>query len=168
MSTPQPGSLVFCHSKGIIGSAIRWGERLRFRGTGDFYNHVAVIDHDGTVIQAEARGVTAGATLASIAPGGSYEIVTVPGVNPDQVIEFALQEVGSEYGYLTIAAIVLRIILPKWVPLPSFRSDGTWICSALSGESIRFGGWLHRWRSIYDPVPSELYSAIKNVSVRSL
>lgn len=166
MSSPDAGSLVFCHSSGIIGKAIRLGEELRFR-SGDFYNHVGIIDLDGTVIQAEAHGVTAGAPLESIAPGGSYEIIKIPDVNPIQVVEFARGEVGTEYGYLSIVSTGMKIIAPRSLPLPDIRTESSWICSALAAESIRVGGWYHRWPDIYQVVPSELYAAIKGVDVRN-
>lgn len=167
MSDPQPGNLVFCHSTDIIGKSIRLGEWLRFR-TGDFYNHVAVIDHDGTVIQARARGVTAGDALATIAPGGSYEVIPVPDADPNKIIEFARAQVGNEYGYISIVSIALRILVPKWLPLPSIRQNSTWICSALGGESARFGGWLHNWPDLFNVVPSELYAAIKGIDINQL
>lgn len=165
MSSPNAGSLVFCHSAGIIGRVIRLGERLRFR-SGDFYNHVAIIDNDGTVIQAEAHGVTSGASLTSIAPGGSYEVVKVPNADAASIVAFARSQVSKKYGYLSIVSLAIRILTPQWLPLPSIRSDRTWICSALGGECSRFGGWLHDWPDIYSVVPSELYAAIKGIGVR--
>ena len=165
MSDNTPGSLVFCHSTGIIGHAIRLGERLRFR-SGDFFNHVAIIDTDGTIIQAEAHGVTAGASLESIAPGGSYEVVKVPDAIAANIITFARSQVGKKYGYLSIVGLAIRILTPKWLPLPSIRANRTWICSALGGESTRFGGWFYDWDDIYSVVPSELYAAIKGIGVR--
>jgi len=165
---PQPGDLVFCHSTDIVGRAIRLGERLRFR-SGDFFNHVAIIDHDGTIIQAIAHGVRAGDSLDSIAlKGGSYEVVRVPGADPDRIIAFARAQVGSWYGYLSILSIAIHILTPKWLPLPTIRFNKSWICSALGAESARFGGWLNNWPDVYSVVPSELYCAIKGISLRDL
>ena len=167
-----PGDLVFCHSKGLVGRAIRLGERLRFR-SGDFYNHVGIIWHatitgrDWWVIEAEARGVKMG-LLSAIAPGGSYEVVSVPGADQARVVAFARDQIGYEYGYLTIVSIAARILLPRWFPLPTLRMRSTWICSALAGEAARFGGWLHNWSSIYQVVPSELYAALHDIPVRSV
>ena len=72
----QRGDLVFAHSKGVIGWAIRFGEH------GSEWNHVAVLNEetaDGwTIYQAESKGVTADKLLDSVAPGGNYIIVSLP------------------------------------------------------------------------------------------
>lgn len=171
MASAAPGSLVFCHSTGLIGRAIRLGERLRFR-TGAFYNHVAIIadtDADPHVIQAEASGVTSNGTLSSVAPGGSYLIYPLPdGVDPAKVLRFARSQVGLSYGWLSILSLAIQILVPKWIHLPSFRSERSWICSAMGGESIRFGGWLWNWGDIYKVVPSELYAALERMDVRDV
>ncbi len=156
----KPGDLVFCHSTGIISRAIRLAERLRWRG-GAAYNHVAVLDEkrlDGwTVIQAEARGVTRGAKLASVAPGGSYVVLAAPaGTDRTAVLAFARAQVGRRYGFLTIASALVTILLPSFldVMLPD-----TWICSALTAESWRCGGWVHNWPDLYQVSPAELLLA---------
>lgn len=173
--TPAPGDFIFVRSSGVIGWAIRLGERLRFR-PGDFWNHCALVS-DATckthnspkVIQAVARGVTDVSCLATVAPGGSYEVVKVPtGVDATKVLAFAKMQVGCEYGYLSIVSIVLRILLPKWFPLPTIRSRSTWICSALAAECARAGGWLHNWSDLFDTVPSEFYAALHGMSVEQL
>ena len=166
--TPQPGALVFAHSKSFIGWAIRLGERLRFR-SGAFYNHVAIVDHqlptgDWEIIEAVARGVAKG-RLSEIAPGGSYAVVAVPNGARTRIVGFARSQLGKEYGWLSVVSVALQIILPRWLHLPSFRSDRTWICSALGGEAARFGGWLHDWPTIYRVVPSELYAALNGIEL---
>ena len=157
----QAGDLVFCHSKGIIGRAIRLGEWIRWRG-GSAHNHVAVLDTkqlDGwTVIQAEARGVTAGSKLATIAPGGSYVIVQAPeGVDRDKVLAFARGQVGDCYGYVAIASVIVTILTPWFV---NVTLPFTWICSAVSAESLRAGGWIHRWGSVESVTPAQLWEAL--------
>lgn len=171
MSDIQPGDLVFCHSKGIIGKAIRLGEWLRWR-TGHFYNHVAVVQEqagtDWTVVQAEARGVTRTSLLSTVAPGGSYLVLRVPNADPMKVVTFAQSQVGKKYGWVSILSIAIRILTPRWLPLPSVRANRTWICSALAAESARFSGWLSDWDDIYSVTPAQLYAAIKGVGVRDV
>lgn len=164
--TPTPGTLVFCHSKDFIGKVIRFGEALRWK-RGAHFNHVAIIDRveDGVayVIQAEARGVTDIRKLDEVAPGGTYELVALPeGVDVDQVLNFARKQVGSKYGFGTIAAIAIDIIMPSWFPSlrPANKKSNSWICSAVVAESLRFGGWYHKWSDIYLVTPAELYLAI--------
>ena len=165
----KPGDLVFCHSTGIVGRAIRLGERLRFR-SGDFWNHVAIVATTGPdplVIQAESRGVTSTAPLSTVAPGGSYEVVELPeSCEAVSVLAFADAQVGQEYGFLSIAGLAVRILTPQWLPIPTVRMARTWICSALGAESARAGGWVNNWGDVYTVVPSELYAAIKGIDVR--
>ena len=169
-----PGSVGFCHSKGLVGRAIRLGERLRFR-RGDFWNHVFIVsdEHDAQgrqlVIQAVGRGVTGDSPLITVAPGGKFEIATLPEeVDLDFILEFAKGEIGAEYSWLAILMNAVRCLLPTWVPLPRLRTVSSWICSALGAEALRFGGWLHRWPDIYDVNPAELWSALKGLPLARL
>lgn len=164
--TPTPGTLVFCHSKDFIGKVIRFGEALRWK-RGAHFNHVAIIDRvvDGVayVIQAEARGVTDCRRLDEVAPGGTYELVALPeGVDAEQVLDFARAQVGSKYGFGTIAAIAIDILTPSWFPSlrPANKKSNSWICSALVHESMRFGGFYLHVPDIYLITPAELYLAI--------
>jgi hypothetical protein len=158
--------LVFCHSKDFIGKVIRFGEALRWK-RGAQFNHVAIIDRvvDGVpyVIQAEARGVTDIRRLDEVAPGGRYELVALPeGVDADQVLDFARKQVGSKYGFGTIAAIAIDILTPSWFPSlrPANKKANSWICSALVHESMRFGGFYLHVSDIYLITPAELYIAV--------
>jgi len=155
------GDVVFAHSGGLMGKLIRLGEWLKLRrGT---WNHVAILDRevDGEwyVIQAELKGVTNDGKLSDVAIGGNYEVLPCP-CNSSEVLRFARGEVGTEYGILTIIAIALDILSWQWVP--AFRSGRkpSWICSAISAESLRFGGWYHRFSDIYDVTPQEVYDAL--------
>ena len=161
--TVQAGDLVFCHSKGLVGKGIRLAEWIRFR-RGDMYNHVAIVDtqvpgsDDWFVIQAEARGVTNLGRLSSIAPGGDYIVLPLPaGCDASKVIEFASDQVGRSYGFLTIASILVTLLSPKFV---NVMLPNTWICSAVSAEALRFGGWYHTWPDIYQVNPAELWEAV--------
>ena len=163
------GDVIFCHSKGLIGRAIRIAEFFRRDWNGQSeragakWNHVAILDANvgggWTVIQAEARGVTQGAPLSSIAPGGQFAVLPLPqGIHPEDVLEFARKQVGSRYGFVTIACIALDILTPRWL---SVRAPGSWICSAVGAESVRFGGWYHDWPDVYSVSPAELWLALE-------
>ena len=157
--TPVPGDIVFAHSNGLMGRAIRFGEMLRWR-KGSHWNHACVIsrvDQDGTayVIQAELKGVSE-ARLDSV---GDYVVLEPPhGVNRNKVLAFTKMQVGSKYGILSILSIVFDIISPDW--FPSMRMPNTWICSAVTGEALRYGGWLHDWNDIYCTTPSQLFDSL--------
>lgn len=174
--TAEPGDLVFCHSAGVVGAGIRLAEFFRrdwyesklgitrSERPGDFWNHVAVLTQvvgtpdNWMVIQAEGKGVAA-AKLGTVAPGGKYEIVRLPkGLDPGKVVRFMNAQTGSHYGFVTIASILVTLLTPRFfnVMLP-----GTWICSAVAGEALRFGGWLHDWSDVYQVTPAQLWMALR-------
>jgi hypothetical protein len=162
----QPGDLIFCHSKGSISRAIRIAQWFRWRG-GATYNHVALVDEivgdKVYVIQAESRGVTGKdhhrRTLEEVAPGGEYHVIKPPSkVSRNRMLFFARAQVGSYYGFFTIASILLNILTPRW--FVAVRLANTWICSAVVGESLRYGGWYEEWYDIYQVTPAELYLAL--------
>jgi len=49
-----------------------------------------------------------------------------------------------------------------WNWFPSFRGSrkNSWVCSGLSCESLRFGGWFHNWTGIYTIFPQQAYDAL--------
>jgi hypothetical protein len=161
----EPGDLVFAHSRGLFGRAIRFGEWMRTPWrAGSSFNHVAIVDvisDAGTVfvIQAEARGVTRFRTLDEVAPGGTIKVVAPPDhVDVDDMLTFARSQVGQAYGWATIASLVLDILTPGW--FPAFRARGSWICSGLAGESLRCGGWVHQFDDVYQVTPAQLRLAL--------
>jgi len=160
--TPLAGDIVFAHSNGIMGRAIRFGEFLRWR-KGSHWNHACVVSKiakDGTVyvIQADIHGVNE-ATLESV---GEYIIIEPPaGVSRAKILNFTRNQVGSKYGLLSILSIVFDIISPNW--FPSLRRKNSWICSAVTGEALRFGGWLQNWPDVYTVTPAQLFDAVANI-----
>lgn len=164
--TYAPGSIVLCHSRGIISALIRFGQWIRHPRRTRFYewNHVGILNHqtsdgDWVVIEATARGVTSG-YLSTIAPGGRYEVVALPlGVDAAKVLAFARAQVGVRYGFVTIASIALNLLTPSFFRL-DVRRSGTWICSALGATSMLAGGWLHPVRDYYQITPAEVAEAL--------
>jgi hypothetical protein len=145
-----------------MGRAIRFGEFLRWR-KGSHWNHACVIskvDKDGVayVIQADIKGVNE-ARLDSV---GDYIILEPPArVNRNKVLAFTKAQVGSKYGILSILSIVTDIISPNW--FPAMRRKNTWICSAVTGEALRYGGWLNNWADIYTITPAQLFDALADI-----
>lgn len=147
---------------------------MRFR-RGSFWNHVFIVsdevDETGEplIIQAISHGVDGSRPLSQVAPGGKYEVVALPSdVDAEKVLAFAKSQIGSSYGYVSIASIVLQILLPRWFPMLTVRSRSSWICSALGAESARAGGWVHSWPDVYSVVPSELYAALRGLTLAQL
>ena len=166
----QIGDLVFCHSKGLVGGAIRLGQWLRNPQQGWWqYNHVAVIDgwdeaaQDFTIIQARAAGVTRGDHLSTVSPGGFYEVVPFPGdANLPDFIHFLRSQVGDKYGFFTDVCIGVNVLTPKAIKM-DIRHDGTWICSGVTAGSLWFAGWepMVDVSDIYQVTPSELYGLVQ-------
>jgi hypothetical protein len=159
------GDLVFAHSTGVIGKAIRFAERIRGKG-GDNWNHVAVLSKrvDGVwyIIQAEAKGVTDDKTLDSVAPGGSYEVVPLPlEVERFSFYNFVWSQVGAKYGYLSILSCAFDIIIPDAICL---RQAKTWICSGLVAAGLLAGDYCpaQEWarKDLYTTMPSEVHTEI--------
>lgn len=166
---------MFAHSRGFMGKAIRFGEWLRrprltgaasvLAGPGYRWNHVCFIDRIENevayVIQAEDHGITNTQTLESV---GEYRLVTPPDhVDLDSMMWFARQQLGDEYGWGTIIAIAIDIVTPGWFPSfrPANKRSNSWICSAITAESLRWGGWYHQWPDIYLVTPAQLFLALE-------
>lgn len=160
--TPKPGDIVFAHNTGLMARAIRLGEWLRFR-KGSYFNHACVVDRveDGVayVIQAEPRGVTSDKTLDSV---GEYVLFSPSELDVQKILEFSRAQVGSRYGWLSIVSIVVDLVTPDW--FPALRARGTWICSAVTAEALRYGGWLAEWGDIYIVTPAQLAFAFAGVT----
>jgi hypothetical protein len=163
----RAGDVVFCHTSGVIGKAIRFGEAIDGKKQSAFWNHVAILDRqmpdgDWSVIQAEAHGVTSTGRLSNIAPGGKYEIVKLPiAISRPLFLEFARAQVGAEYGVLTIASCVFDILLPASV---CFRMHNTFICSGLVAAALCYAGYegSMAWMldDVYMTMPSDVYRSL--------
>ncbi len=145
------GDLVFCHGNDFIGRLIRFGEWLRWR-KGSKWNHVAILGHpegdDWVLIQALGRGVVEAGLLSQV---GEHEVVPLPaGTDAAKVLAFARAQIGTKYGFLTAISVAVTILTPIFI---NVMRPNTWICSALAGESLRFGGWLHNCPTSTRPPP---------------
>ena len=167
---PQPGDIGFAHSNGIMGRAIRFGERIRFGEKPSHWNHAFIVDtveRDGnewvvTVIQAEPHGVTCDKRIETV---GEYVLLAPhPTHDRGDILTFARAHIGDRYGFMSIVSEVLDIASPNW--WPAFRRRSTWICSALVAESLRFAGWLHDWGDIYTVTPAQLFEAYTGTPIQ--
>lgn len=157
------GDIGFARTKGLMGHLIRIGEYVKFRSC-DF-NHTFVVVGTGQtydavwVVQAELRGVTL-RRLSELLPDASeiHFLAPPPEAKPLKVAEFALAQLGDPYGVLTIACIALDIITPD--TFVAFRREGSWICSALSAEALRYAGWYFDFGDIYIVTPTALWKAM--------
>ena len=163
----QPGDIIFCHGRSLVDWGIRVAEWLRFR-RGSYYNHVAMLWRydeelgDWMIIEAESRGVTTN-TLSFRLARCTVKVYAQPAAirSPNDPINFMLNQQGDKYGFLTLVSLIPSLILPGMI---SFYKPGTWICSAVVAEALRYGGWLYNWTNMYQTTPAQLYEAIQNVA----
>ena len=165
---PKVGDVGFSHNKGMMPKLIRLGEWLKFHKSD--YNHefvVSRVDSNGVAYVTQAtfrrhlKGVTNTSTLDSVAPGGTFTIVTPPPeVDIEKFLEFCESQVGLHYSTITIIAISFDILSWNWMPSFMNAHRASWICSGLINEGLRFGGWLHQWIDIYTVMPQEGHDAL--------
>ena len=160
----NPGDLVFCSTKGIIGKSIRWAQHFMPDSEYSKWNHVAILDRyvDGKwyLIQAQPKGITNTLTLDESAFGGTYEVLDLPSsVNRENVLKFARSQVGLKYSYLSILSCALDNILPDAICL---RKSKTWICSGLVAGALWYGGFykVMELSDMYSTTPAEVAEAV--------
>jgi len=159
---PMVGDIVFARSSGLAAKLIRVGERIKFKGKGDIWNHVCVVDRivDGKVyvLQATPKGVTNDKTIDTI---GDYLVIEPPMyVDKVAMSTFGRSQLNAPYGWTSILTCIFDLWTPSW--FPSIRRPGSFICSALVAETLRAGGWFtphSNWPDIYVVTPSELFTA---------
>lgn len=158
------GDIGFARTNGAMGHLIRYGEYLKFRSC-DF-NHTFIVVSTGAtyeevlIVQATLRGVRLD-RLSSLFPDAEeLHLVHPPEeADPKKIALFALSQLGSPYGLMSIACIGLDILTPEW--FISTRRNGTWICSALTAEALRYAGWFVDWKDIYTVTPTGLWLVMK-------
>ena len=160
----NPGDLVFCSTKGIIGKSIRWAQHFMPDSEYSKWNHVAILDRyvDGKwyLIQAQPKGITNTLTLDESAFGGTYEVLDLPSsANRENVLKFARSQVGLKYSYLSILSCALDNILPDAICL---RKSKTWICSGLVAGALWYGGFykVMELSDMYSTTPAEVAEAV--------
>jgi len=158
------GDIGFAHTTGVLGGLIRAGEKLKWRECE--WNHAFVVVSVGElasdiwIAEATLKGVVISNLHNMIESGASIRIVRPPkGADPNRVADFAHAQVGKPYGILSDLCIATDILTPDW--FISVRRNGTWICSALAAEALRYGGVYFDWEDIYTVTPTQLWIAIR-------
>ena len=136
----QPGDLLLIARGSLLGKAIRFGQRLRYRGERRKFawcNHAAIVVTKISLVEQQARGGTQ-VMLAD------YAYMDVALVHPEfttteatEVALFAMWTLGTPYGWLTIAGCV-------WDLLTGFKlsigSGLRMICSVAASRALEHGG----------------------------
>lgn len=161
MTDYQPGDIVFMHTKGLMGKAIRFAQRnlQDVQAKYSRWNHVGIlyekVGNDWTVIQAQPRGITSAGLLSEMA-GDDYEVIALPSyLNAEDVLAFAQAQVGKHYGFSSVASAFFDMVLPRKVCL---RKADTWICSGLVMASLWYAGFHKAVQvdDLYSITPAEV------------
>lgn len=132
---PQAGLVGLAHSKGTVGKAIRFGQRLRFPKQYCVWNHAFLMIDSENLIQMGGHG-------ANQAPLSSYEGTEYALVKPDveMDLEFAKWALAhhEKYGYMTIASEVVTMLTGAKI---KFGTNGTMICSGLVAACSGIDEW---------------------------
>jgi len=156
----RPGDTGFARTNGLLGLLIRIDEFFKWRN-GKFNHAFTVVSHgdnanDIWIVQATLKGVVLSRLQELMDNSTLVEILPAPeGADRKKIIEFAHLQVGDPYGVISDVCIGVDILTPEW--FWSVRRNGTWICSALAGEAIRYSGYYINIPDIYSNTPTQLY-----------
>lgn len=126
----RPADLVLVrHNKGVLGSAIRFGEKLHGGGEWAWTNHAAIAIDRTKVVEETARG----AVVTEISEWHDVVYCVVrPKVqerDKNEAVHFAHWCVGWRYSWLSILGLILDMTLGLRVTV---GTEGRMICSALA------------------------------------
>jgi len=155
------GDTGYAKTNGEVGRLIRVGEKIKLHHS--TYNHVFTVVKAGAtydeimVVQATpVHGIILSKFTDISSSASIINLLTPPtGCDGGKVAEFATKQLGDPYGLLTIACIAIDVLTPEW--FVAFRRPGSWICSALGGEALRFGGFYIPVGDIYTITPQQLF-----------
>jgi len=148
----SPGDLILVRHKGTFPAIIRFGQRLyywrkRFVGNIEYnknycnFNHAAVVvegGEDASIVEMEAKG--GHQTVLSNYQAEEYAIIKIKATKAQKQgsVDFANYCLDIEYGYLSIAAIVLNVLIGWGISL----SNRGLICSAATSLAARCQGLI--------------------------
>lgn len=139
----HPGDFILTRSDSLFGRLIRFGERLRFRGSDRRYtwcNHAAlVIGENGELAEALARGVVR--SRASKYQQKDYVVVRTGADRQDvaQILAFAdwVLRTRARYDWTEIASLAITLLTGAKF---TFFIDGEYICSGFVARAMERAG----------------------------
>jgi len=160
----RPGDFILTHSSGLVGSMIRFAERLSYWGKNAQYahwSHAAIfVDNEGHIIEAVGGGVQK--RHISVYAETEYVVVYLPpetsDADRDQAAKFAEHAVRQPYGWLTIVGIVFSLLTASKM---SFGIDGQQICSALVARCLERTGTIFTEGEPWHLMPADLAKHFK-------
>lgn len=94
-----------------------------------------VVDSEGTLVEAESRGVVR-SPLAKYQPQ-EYELIHVDPPRPEATVAYAQAQVGQAFGYLELFSLGVWL-LTGW--RLKFRRADHQVCSSLAARALEEGG----------------------------
>ena len=148
---PLPGDIVLVRTNHFVSRLIRFGQR-DYGPEASRWNHCAVYTGNGEIVEALTQGVVISRLdkypvcdtkiLAALAHGASTAMPMMAETQSwldmrANAVSFAKSCVGESYGFLTIAAIAVKVLTKGKI---NFNLQGTSICSGLGARTWeRFG-----------------------------
>lgn len=144
MIEPEPGDLLLVKTDHFVSKLIRFGQRGYGKDAAQ-WNHVAIYVGDGKIVEALTKGVQENdaTKYAGVCPtkivvanpkaGDSDKMTLETDVAMTaNAVAFARSCVGETYGYVTILAVMLKVLTKGKL---GFNIQGTSICSGLAARS---------------------------------
>jgi uncharacterized protein YycO len=138
----SPGDFILAHRHHLLAGVISVAERRRFRGRDAVYahwSHTAVVDAEGTVIEAEIRGIVR--SPISKYRDDEFHLVRLgdelDGAARERVVGYARSQIGQAFGYLDMAAVSVYLLAGR--PVHWVRRHHE-ICSSLVVRALQEGG----------------------------
>lgn len=165
----QPGDFILTHSAGLVGWAIRFGQRLRYRKARRpyaWFNHAAgVVAADGTLVEMLARG----ATVSGLSKYSNRDYTVVsPDLDTDRRAETVaywqwLAATHTGYGWASIAADALS--LATGIHLAA-ATDMRPVCSAAVAAGIGENPWRACAAAVMPADLAAFYQALPPTSAK--
>jgi uncharacterized protein YycO len=141
----EPGDFILAHRNRPIGRLISLGQKRRFRGADAIYAHwshcAAIVDKDGTLVEAEALGVVK--SPISKYRAAEFHLVRLgPELDAEgrkRAVDYANSQIGKGFGYFALVGV--SIYLLTGLPVRLMR-NGHQICSELVMRALQAGGLL--------------------------
>lgn len=138
----SPGDFILAHRHHLLAGLISFAERRRFHGRDAVYahwSHTAVVDAEGTVIEAEIRGIVR--SPISKYRDDEFHLVRLGDeldrAARERVVGYARSQIGQAFGYLDMAAVAVYLLAGR--PVHWVRGHHE-ICSSLVVRALQAGG----------------------------
>lgn len=139
----QPGDAIYARTNNAYGKMIRFAQAIRW-WRGRDWNHMAIVDHvdaNGQIWVNQMARRCEQVKIEDVAPGGKLKWVPMPeGLDRERSLTWARKRLGTKYGYLTIASIVVNLMLPERISI-DIHVENTLICSGYVNRAWEHGGY---------------------------